>query len=326
MMFSHNFLTRLRAQASMLALIALAVALTTLVTVPGVLAHGEQIKVGAGGGPVKLSAEQQSKLGLKLATAMQAPVLETLDVNGELQGPPGAQAEASSRISGQVTALYAQLGDNVRAGQKLARVQSRLVGNPSPSVDILAPRAGRIDAVNVSLGQAVEPSGSLFRIAGQGQLDLVAHVYEEDLGKLRIGQAASVRLLSYPDQEFRGQVRVISPALDPLSRTVQAWISLDNAEGLLRPNLFGRAKLELRRDGAALTVPEAAVLEAGGERFVFVRQKGAFVRADVQTGVRSAGQVEIRSGLVPGDEVVTQGNREVYTLWLTGGVLHDEDD
>ena len=317
--------TRLHARASTLAIFAAAVAFTALLAAPGVLAHGEQIKIGAGGGPVKLSAEQQKKLGLKLAIAVQAPVLETLDVNGELQGPPGAQAEASTRISGQVTALYVQLGDDVRAGQKLARVQSRLVGNPSPSVDILAPRAGRIDAVNVSLGQAVEPSTSLLRIAGQGQLDLVAHVYEEDLGKLRIGQSANVRLLSYPDQELRGQVRLIGPALDPLSRTVQAWIRLDNAQGLLRPNLFGHAKLELRRNSAALTVPESAVLEAGGERFVFVRQKGAFARVDVQTGVRSAGQVEIRSGLVPGDEVVTQGNREVYTLWLTGGALHDED-
>lgn len=301
-----------------------------LFTAPGALpsafAHGEQIEVGGGArGPVQLSAAQQKAIALQVASAGLRPISTELNLNGEVQLLPDRQAEVSLRISGQVKGLYANLGDRVRAGQRLALVQSRLVGDPPPSVTINAPRSGVIDARNVVVGQAVEPNTVLFHISDRSQLAAVARVYEEDIGKIKVGQETRVRVLSYPQQVFSGKVTLIDPNLDPLNRTVKVWIQLANPQDLLKPGMFARASVVLQRNAAALTIPNNAIIEANGEKFVFVHEGDKFNRVEVSIGATDDEYSEITDGLVPGDEVVTQGNRQVYTMWLTGGQMKAEE-
>ncbi|MGH8049609.1 MAG: efflux RND transporter periplasmic adaptor subunit [Arenimonas sp.] len=292
-----------------------------------VLAHGNQIKVGGGPkGPVKLTEVQQKALGLKLEASDFRPLAELLYLNGEVKPVAGKQAEVSTRISGQITQVYVTLGSSVRAGQRLARVQSRLVGNPPPSVDIVATMSGVIDQMTATVGQSVEPSTTLFHIRDGSEVNVVARVYEEDLGKIIVGQNANIHLLSYPDKNFTGKIILVGPSLDPLSRTVEVWVKLSNAEGLLKPNLFARVGVILRENKAALTVPNAAIIEANGEKFVFVKQKDAYERVEIIVGTSDDKYTEVKDGLVPGDEVVTQGNRQVYTVWLTGGAPLDSEE
>jgi cobalt-zinc-cadmium efflux system membrane fusion protein len=289
-------------------------------------AHGGEIEVGGGArGPVLMNAAQQNAIALKLVTASPRPLSTLLNLNGEVQLLPNRQANVSLRISGQVKTLYANLGDPVRAGQRLVLVQSRLVGDPPPSVTITAPMSGVIDARNVVVGQAVEPNTVLFHISDRSQVIVAANVYEEDLGKIKVGQEARVQVLSYP-QVFTGKLTLIDANVDPLSRTVKAWIQLVNPQGLLKPNMFARASVVLRRNEAALAVPNSAIIEANGEKFVFVREGNKFKRVEVNVGAKDTAYSEITDGLVPGDEVVTQGNRQIYTMWLTGGKLKMEDD
>ena len=291
-------------------------------------AHGGQIDVGGGAkGPVHLSAAQQSAIGLQVEAATQRPLSALLYLNGEVRPVPGRQADVSTRISGQVTQVVATLGERVGIGQKLARVQSRLVGDPPPSVDVSAPMGGIVDAVGVAVGQSVEPNSVLFHIQDTAEVNIVARVYEEDLGKVQVGQIANVRLLSYPNKTFSGKIALIGPILDPLSRTVEVWVKLPNPDGLLKPNLFARVGVVLRQNGATLTIPTAAIIEANGEKFVFVKQKDVFARVEIGTGSIDDRYTEVTEGLVPGDEVVTQGGLQVYTAWLTGGKpLKGEDD
>ena len=285
-------------------------------------AHGGEIEVGGGAkGPVSLSDAQQKAINLQQVAADLRPLSELLNLNGEVRLLPGRQADVSTRISGQIKALYANLGDTVKVGQKLARVQSRLVGDPPPSVEVMAPMTGVVDALNVALGQSVEPTTVLYRISDRSQVNVVARVYEEDLGKVKLGQDARVHTLSYPDKTFSGKVTLVGPSLDPLSRTVEVWIRLTNPDGLLKPNLFARASVVLKQNDAALAIPSAAIIEANGEKFVFVRQNGKFDRVEITVGTSDDQYTEVTDGLVPGDEVVTQGNRQVYTLWLTGGKM-----
>ncbi|WP_106186003.1 efflux RND transporter periplasmic adaptor subunit [Legionella pneumophila] len=284
-------------------------------------AHGGNIEVSEGGtkGPVHLTPEQARMLDIKVVQATHRPIAQLLGLNGQIQLLPDAQADVSIRISGSVTAIDVNLGDSVKAGQRLATVQSRLVGNPPPSVAVNAPIAGIIDARNINLGQAVEPNTVLFHISNRDKLLVVAQVYEEDLGKVQVGQEVNVHVLSYPKQTFPGQVTLIEPNLDPLTRTVNVRITLDNKEGLLKPGMFVRANVILTHNKAALTVPNAALLQADNQQFVFVQNGGTYKRVDVKVGAVEDDYSEIIDGLVPGDLVVTQGNLELYTLWLSGG-------
>ncbi len=304
---------------------AVSLALLPITSLP-LLAHGGAIEVGESAkGPVSLSATQAKAIGLTLVAADFRPLADLLSLNGEIQLLPDHTTAVSTRISGQITVVYAHLGDKVRAGQKLARVQARLVGDPPPSVDISSPTGGVVDAVNVSVGQSVEPTASLFQVSDRSQVTMVARVYEEDLGKVRLGQVAHIRTLSYPDRTFQGKVTLVGPDLDAVSRTATVWFRLANPDGLLKPNLFAKASVVLRRRDAALTIPSAAIIEANGEAFVFVKQGDKYDRVDITTDLADDLYTEVIDGLVPGDEVVTVGNRQVYTMWLTGGKLPPGD-
>ncbi|HAT8888515.1 TPA: efflux RND transporter periplasmic adaptor subunit [Legionella pneumophila subsp. pneumophila] len=295
--------------------------LSLFLSMQGCFAHGEEIEVSEGGakGPVHLTPQQTKMLGIKVAEATNRPMEQMLGLNGQIQLLPDAQADVSIRISGSVTAIDVNLGDIVKAGQRLATVQSRLVGNPPPNVAVTAPIAGLIDARNINLGQAVEPNTVLFHISNRDKLFVIAQVYEEDLGKIKVGQAVNIHALSYPRQIFKGQMTLIEPNLDSLTRTVNVRITLDNKEGLLKPGMFVRANVILAYNEAALAVPSAALLQADNETFVFVQNDDTYDRVVVKVGAVDDEHSEITDGLVPGDLVVTQGNRELYTLWLSGG-------
>ncbi len=304
-----------------------ALALITAVTWPATgFAHGEEIKLGgATRGSVSLTAAQTKALGLELAQAKPRPIADLLKVNGEVKALPDEQADVSLRISGRVDAVYVNLGEVVRKGDRLALIQSRTVGNPPPTVMVRAPMNGVIDARNIIVGQAVDPNTTLFRLSNRTRMRVVGKVYEEDLEKVHVGQKAYVELLAYPDKTFTGTVSLVGPTLDPQTRTVVIWIVLDNKQGLLRPNLFARADIVLHDNQAALAVPSAAILEANGEKFVFVHEASEYRRVVVTVGASDGEYTAIDSPLVAGDEVVIQGARELYTLWLTGGQLKAED-
>lgn len=282
-------------------------------------AHGEEIQIGQGAkGPVALSEKQAEALQLQLAKASQRPVADLLTLNGQIELLPNAQAYVGVRISGSVTLIDANLGDSVKPGQRLAVIQSRLIGNPPPSVAVNAPIAGIIDARNVNLGQAVEPNTVLFHISNRDMLLVVAKVYEEDLRKIALEQEVNIHVLSYPKHLFHGKIVLIEPNLDVLTRTVNVQISVNNKENLLKPGMFVRANVLINKNKNALTVPNEALLEANGEQFVFVHSGAVYNRVEVSTGSSDDEYTQITSGLHPGDEVVTQGNRELYTLWLSG--------
>lgn len=290
-------------------------------------AHGEKIEISTTPrGPVFLTKEQEQIIDLKLVQVTKRPLSQILGLNGEIQLLPNEQADVSVRISGNVSALYANLGDRVKEGQALAKVQSRLIGDPPPSVVIPSPMSGIIDARNVTLGQTVEPNTVLFHISNRNRLLVVANVYEEDLGKVKLGQEAYVRVLSYPKRTFLGKVILIEPNLDSVTRTVNVQIILDNKNNLLKPGMFARANLILQENKNTLTVPNAAILEANDEKFVFKRDGNKFQRVVVQTGMSDENYTEITQGLSADDEVVVQGNRQLYTLWLTGGQSSSTED
>jgi RND family efflux transporter MFP subunit len=171
----------------------------------------------------------------------------------------------------------------------------------------------------VSVGDAVEPNKELFHIVDLSKVIVIAQVYEEDIAKVKLEQTARITPLGYPGQEFTGKVIFIGLELDAERRTLPVWFMVDNPDGKLRADMFVKAAVLLARNSDVLTVPKSAVLSEGGEKFVFVRTGETFNRVDVQTGAEDDRNMEIKDGLVPGDEVVVQGQRELFTAWLTGG-------
>jgi multidrug efflux pump subunit AcrA (membrane-fusion protein) len=265
---------------------------------------------------VELSDIAQKSIGLKVVKADIRRVEDVLLINGIVKPEPNRVADVSSRAEGRIQELYANLGDRVNKGQKLASMLPRQIGNPPPLVLITVPLSGIVVERNISLGGTVEPNKTLFRIADLSRVVVEGDVFESDVSKVKLGQDARIRLEAYPNKVFTGKVTYVASQLDPQKRTLHLWVSVDNKEGLLKPELFARVALVVEPSREALTVPVGAIIDDGAEKFVFVKNGNKFLRQDVATGVSDDRYVEITDGLHPGDKVVTDGNRQVYTKWL----------
>jgi multidrug efflux pump subunit AcrA (membrane-fusion protein) len=282
--------------------------------------HGGQIATGGGGGgPVTLTKVQQESIGLKTDKTDFHSIDTILLLNGSVKIDPDRHAHVTTRIPGRVEQLLARVGDRVEKGQKLAVIQSRQLGDPPPTVDVTAPVSGVVNDRPVTIGDSVEPNTELFHIADLSKVIVIAQVYEEDVAKVKLEQTARITALSYSTNEFTGKVTFVGLELDPETRTLPIWLTVDNPDGKLRADMFVKAAVLLAKNSDALTVPKSAVMSDAGEKFVFVRTGDTFNRADVQTGAEDDRNVEIKDGLVPGDEIVIQGQRELFTAWLTGG-------
>lgn len=264
---------------------------------------------------VELSDIAQKSIGLKVVEVDIRPIEGVLRVNGIVKPEPNRIAEVSTRAEGRIQKLYASLGDWVKKGQKLASMLPRQIGNP-PLVSITSPLSGTIVERNVSLGSAVEPNVTLFRIADLSELIVEGEVFESDVSKVKLEQDARVRPDAYPDMVFNGSISFLSSQIDPERRTMRVWVTVDNKEGILKPEFFAKVDLIVGSNSEVLAVPVDAIIDDGAEKFAFVKNGNQFIRQEVATGMSDDRFIEITDGLYPGDQVVTDGNRQIYTKWL----------
>ncbi len=275
---------------------------------------------------VELSEIAQKSIGLKVVEAEIRPIEEVLLINGIVKPEPNRVADVSTRAEGRIEEIFVNLGDRVKKGQRLAAMLPRQIGNPPPLVSIIASLSGIVVERNISLGGTVEPNKTLFRIADLSKVIAEGDVFESDISIVKLGQDARIRLDAYPNKIFTGKVTFVASELDPVKRTLHLWVSVDNKEGLLKPELFARVSLVVKPRRDVLTVPLEAIIDDGAEKFVFVKNGNQFIHQDVATGVSNDRYVEITDGLYPEDQVVTDGNREVYTKWLFGGIQRQVED
>ena len=133
-------------------------------------------------------------------------------------------------------------------------------------------------------------------------------MFERDIGRIAIGQTASVTVPAYPGRQFEGKVTWIADVLDEKTRTLKIRIDLSNADRLLKPGSFARVTVTSSDPQDALLVPTDAIQQQGNETIVFVDEgNGLFKRQVVQVGARTRDAAAIVGGLQEGQKVVTNG-------------------
>lgn len=177
-------------------------------------------------------------------------------------------------------------------------------GEPLEHVPIRSPASGWVLEKDVVEGGAVEAGMRLYRLAPLDRVWAEAEVYEAELPLVTIGMDAVVTLPYLPGQRFPGRVAWIYPGLSSETRTARVRVELPNPDLALRPDML--ATVELATPASErLLVPLSAVLHAGERSFVFLDLgEGRLRPALVEVGVRAGEDVEILSGLEPGQSVV----------------------
>jgi len=186
--------------------------------------------------------------------------------------------------------------------------QLALTKQPKRTLIIYAPYDGIVTEKNVREGDNVMAGQELFKLADLSTVWVSARVYEQDLPFIHEGQTASVSSPSIPGESFRSSVIYVSPFLDE-SRQAEIRLSIGNASGSLKPNMYAEVDIKSELPDKSLAIPRSAVIKTGTREIVFVAlADGQFQGRDITTGVVDENDfVEIKSGLHDGEFVVTSG-------------------
>jgi Cu(I)/Ag(I) efflux system membrane fusion protein len=159
-------------------------------------------------------------------------------------------------------------------------------------------------------GMRFMPGEVLFEIADLSSVWVLADVFEQELGLVRVGQEAKLRIAAYPGKSFSGKVVFIYPTLDPATRTARVRMELPNPGLLLKPAMYGEVELAAGDARArVLAIPDSAVLDSGTRQAVLVRRgEGLFEPRTVKLGMRADGYIEVLEGLEAGEQVVVRAN------------------
>ncbi len=237
---------------------------------------------------------------------------------GRIQAIPGKIAAVSSRISGRITELRAAPGDMVNAGDEVVRVESRQPGDPPPTITLKAPIGGLVTQVDLRLGDPIEPDRSVLEITDLSEVYAVARVPEHLAGRMKPGTMAHIKVAALPEENFDGELLRFGTSADRQSGTIDAIFLLPNTGGQLRADMRAEFSIVMSKREGVVAVPRAALQGEGGNRFVYVKDfdlPNAFVKTPVTVGEINDRFVEITSGLLPADEVVTRG---AYSLSFAG--------
>lgn len=181
-------------------------------------------------------------------------------------------------------------------------------GTARKSVTIYSPTNGFVLNKIAVDGARVTAGEPLFEIANLDHVWIQADVYESELQFIRIGAPATTTLSYLPGRTWTGRVTFIAPTVDPLTRTVKVRSEFENADGALKPDMFGDVVIE-QPARQVVVVPDSAVLQTGTRSVVFViKSDGTFEPREVSVGTKTEQVYEVRSGLAAGERVVTQAN------------------
>jgi Cu/Ag efflux protein CusF len=137
----------------------------------------------------------------------------------------------------------------------------------------------------------------------------VADVFEQDIGLVKSGAKATVRINAYPDKVFSGAITYVYPTLNVETRTVPVRIEVANAGQLLKPGMFAQVELPVAGKGTVVTVPVSAVIDSGTRRIVLIQAgEGRFEPREVKLGARSDNYIEVIEGVKDGEAVVVAAN------------------
>lgn len=295
---------------------------------------GDLVRKGQALATVKASelAQAEADLGASAAALASARAqLTTVEANATRQRALLAVEGASVRDVQQATSDLAAARAAVTSGETaMAAVRSRLriLGYDNAQIDglakqsgadstalatITAPISGVVVQRQVGPGQYLNSTANgattaIFTISDVSKVWLIANIREEDAGRVHLGDPVQARLIALPGRVFNARISYVAPAIDPATHRLPVRAVLPSADGVLKPGMFADFSIVSAVGETAPAVPASAVIYDGAQARVWlVKPDSSLMLRPIRVGRSQNGQVEVLSGLTPGDRVVTAG-------------------
>jgi RND family efflux transporter MFP subunit len=176
------------------------------------------------------------------------------------------------------------------------------------AVEIDSPMSGYIVERNALPNMYVQPDTRLFTITDLSKVWIYAAVFQDEIGKVRPGDRATVTVDAYPGTNFEGRVDFIEPRIDPMTRTAKVRCEFDNPKVQLLPGMFAHVALDLPM-GEHTVIPDTAVLRTGTHNVSFIdRGDGYLTPVEIELGSHVGDDFIVLKGLSPGQQIVSSAN------------------
>jgi RND family efflux transporter MFP subunit len=193
----------------------------------------------------------------------------------------------------------------------------------SSEVSLPAPVSGNVISRTANPGEVIQADKEILRIADLSSVWVMGQVYEKDLGKVVVGNGASITSDAYPGRVFRGRVSYVDPTLDPATRTAQARIELANPGQALKIGMFVNIAFAALGGAESTTpvIPKSAVQNINNQQVVFVETgtPNIYAMRPVKLSPEVNGQYRVLEGLSVGERIVTDGSFLLRAEWLKTG-------
>jgi membrane fusion protein, heavy metal efflux system len=270
-------------------------------------------------GRTRIAQEIAQASGIRVQPAGPGVIADEHEVQGLLTPVEGRVATVTARFPGPIRKLGANVGDAVRAGQVLATVESNL---SLSNYTISAPISGVVLARTASIGALAAEGAPLFEIADLSTLWVDLHIFGADAEHIRAGVPVAVTRMSDGARVDTVLERVL-PGMATASQSTVARATITNDDGLWRPGSAVRARITVEQQQAALVVPLSALQTFRDWDVVFIRIGDTYEVRPVELGERDGRQVEVLSGIDPGDAVVVEQSYLVKADIEKSGASHD---
>jgi RND family efflux transporter MFP subunit len=192
------------------------------------------------------------------------------------------------------------------ANHKSMAAQAAITERALADAQIRAPFSGIVAKRVVNIGEKVTPDAPVIHVVDLNRMELEAPVPVSDIPSVKVGQEIAFKVDGFAERIFKGKVERINPAAESGSRSISIFVTLANADGALKGGMFANGTLAAASRAAVNAVPIAAVINEGGQSFVFSVNNGKVERKPITAGSQSVelGLVEVRDGLAPGSQVI----------------------
>jgi RND family efflux transporter MFP subunit len=244
-------------------------------------------------------AQAQSQAALRAAETSRDFARAELKRYQELK----SQNFVSQTILDSKEASYKAAQANVEAAQAAYRGQSNQAGYATLVSDV----DGVVTAVNADVGTVVAPGTPVVQVAKSGDKEIVIGLPEDKVDALRGVADVRVRLWAHPDQVAAGKVREVSPAADPVTRTYPVRVTIPDGLPDAKLGMTAYVAFVSKTPEAQIHVPLSALFYERGATSVWVVENNAVRLVQVQPGGVSGNEMVLKSGLKPGQVIVTAG-------------------
>jgi hypothetical protein len=176
-------------------------------------------------------------------------------------------------------------------------------------ITIYSPATGIVRKRNAVVGKYFKEGQNFFELSDLSEIWVEMDVYEHDSALVALGQKVKMEFTSIPGEIQEGVIDFVNPVLNTTSRTLKIRTTIKNATGKLKPGMVADATLNINLEGRPLVIPRTAIIDTGKRKIVWTKVSDRTFQAKViHTGHESEGYVEIKHGLMEGEEVVMEGN------------------